>query len=404
MSIITIQKSNLCGKYTAPPSKSYAHRVLICSALSRKKVKIKNIVLSDDIKATASALIALGCKITFEKSTAFIDAENFAKDINSPVEIDCKDSATTLRLLIPVCAALGISAKFFGSEQLSERPLDEYKVLLQNHGVNVEYIGSLPFSISGKLKGETFFVNGDISSQFVSGLMLSLPLLENESEIKLLSPLQSKSYVEITRDVLSAFSVSTEKTENGYKVKKCDYKATDYTIEGDWSNASFFITAKALGANININGLNDNSIQGDKKIVEILEKINNEKTLSVDMSDCPDLVPIVAVYSAFSGEYVTLTDINRLKFKESDRIKSTVEMLNSFGTNAVYDDSSITIYKKPLQSANINGYNDHRIVMAASISALFLDNETTISNYESVKKSYPDFFEVLESLGGKINV
>lgn len=404
MSKITIQKSNLCGEYTAPPSKSYAHRVLICSALSRKKVKIENIVLSDDIKATVSALIALGCKINFDKNTAFVDAGNFAKNLNSPVKIDCKDSATTLRLLIPVCAALGISAKFFGSEQLSKRPLDEYRVLLLNHGVNVEYNGSLPFSISGKLKGEKFFVNADISSQFVSGLMLSLPLLDNESEINLLSPLQSKSYVEITRDVLSAFSISTEELENRYKIKKGKYKPADYTIEGDWSNASFFITAKALGANISINGLIDNSIQGDRKIVEIIERINKDKTLSIDMSDCIDLVPIVAVYSAFSGECVTLTNINRLEFKESNRIKSTAEMLNSFGSKAVCDDSSITIYKQPLSGGNVNGYNDHRIVMAASIASLFLDNKTTISDYESVRKSYPDFFEVLESLGGKINV
>ncbi len=404
MSIITIQKSKLCGEYTAPPSKSYAHRVLICSALSKEKVKIENIVLSGDIKATVSALITLGCKITFDKTTAFVDAKNFAKDINSPVKIDCKDSATTLRLLIPVCAALGIPTEFFGSAQLSKRPLEQYKTLLINHGVDVDYTGSLPFSINGKLKGDTFSLTEDISSQFVSGLLLSLTLLENDCEIKLLSPLQSKSYVEITRDVLSAFSVSTEETESGYKIKKGDYKATDYTIEGDWSNAAFFITAKALGANIKIKGLNKNSIQGDRKIVEILERTNKEKTLSIDMSDCIDLVPIVAVYSAFSGECVTLTNIERLKFKESDRIKSTVEMLNSYGANAVYDDSSITICKKQLHSANINGYRDHRIVMAASIASLFLDNKTTISDCESVKKSYPDFFEVLESLGGKINV
>ncbi len=426
MSTAIIKKSTLKGIINAPSSKSFAHRIMICCALSRSKCTIKNVSSSDDMDATIGCLTALGAKITKQGSSLLFDATDFAdKSSNKHFTLDCKESGTTLRIMIPICTALGLNVTFIGSGRLPKRPLDEYLTLLPNHGIKIEKGEDyLPLTISGQLCGDTFKISPKVSSQYVSGLIFALSLLENDTTLELSSKLLGGQYVDITTSVMSDFCVKTEKHDTFYKIKGAQKytipKSKEINVEGDWSQAAFFLCAGAINGDVEVRNLNTNSCQGDKKIVSILESLGADITFTengvrvkksaltgttIDALDTPDLVPVVALTSAFASGDATITGVERLKFKESDRLLSTSEMIKNLGGDCTYTSDCMTIIGQGfLKGGTVKAFNDHRIVMASAVGALCAENDTVIEDAHAVNKSYSDFFDDYNILGGKADV
>lgn len=413
-----ISPSPLCGKITAPPSKSEAHRAIICAALAKGRSVIKNIALSDDILATIGAVKALGAEIREENGTLFIDSSKIFSAKNAL--IDCYESGSTLRFMLSIAAAGGVSCTFSGRGRLPERPLGELTALLRSHGVNCS-ADSLPLNIEGKLEGGVYKIRGNVSSQYISGLLMALPLCEKESEIVLITPLESSGYVEMTVSVLEKFGIEIIKTQSGWRVPAPQkYQPREYTVEGDWSQAAFFLAAGAMGGNIEISGLKADSKQGDRRIFDILSEMGADISISgglvickasrlhrvnINASQIPDLVPILAVLLAFSDGEGKITNAERLRIKESNRLYATVCGLNNTGIAARESEDGILFPQKAdFAPCEINGFGDHRIVMAFAVAAAYAKGEITIAGAQSIDKSYPDFWEDYKSLGGKANV
>ena len=398
MSIVELENSILKGSVAIPSSKSVAHRALICSFLSGGG-EVSGITDSSDMKATLGALRSLK---------------------NNEEVIDCIESGSTLRFIIPIAAALGKNVSFIGSGRLPERPIGEYISLLETHGVKCNSNGFLPLSIEGKLEAGRFEIRGDISSQYVTGLLLALPLLNGRSEIVLTTELQSKPYADMTVKVLKDFGVEVEETENGYIVEgNQKYKERSYTVEGDWSQAAFFLTAGAIGGDVTVTGLDMNSAQGDKEIVSILRRFGADIEVKdnsvrakkselfgtrIDAKDIPDMVPALCVAAAYSKGTTVINNIERLRIKESDRAESVVSNLKKAGVKASSTENSIIVEGSEVFGAELDGFNDHRIVMAFSVLALNAKGKTVISDAQSINKSYPGFFEDYNLLGGRANV
>ncbi len=406
---VTIIPKKLNGEVVVPPSKSVAHRLLICSALSEGISVIGNVSMSQDIKATINALRSLGAQISVSNSTVTV------KGITNPNKeslIDCNESGSTLRFMIPVAAALGVSSVFEGKGKLPSRPIDTYVKEFSKKGIDFCYNNTMPFSFSGKLKSGIYEIEGNISSQFITGMLFALPLLEGDSEIRLLSELESRPYVDITIDCLKKFGVEIEQNANGFFVKGGQkYKSCNTDVEADFSQAAFFLVANALGSNIILNNLNYNSFQGDKKIIEIIKEIsyNNKDTklrpFKVDGSNIPDIVPILAVLASFCDGESEIYNIARLKIKESDRLHSIAVNLNAIGGNVKeYDDKLIIKGVNSFSGGVTDSFNDHRITMSLAVAATKCKNKLIINGADSVKKSYPDFFADYIKLGGEINV
>ncbi len=398
MSVVKIENSILRGRVTVPASKSVAHRAMICSFLAGGG-NVSPLVSSKDMQATAQAIGSLK---------------------NGGDVCDCIESGSTLRFMIPVAAALGKTVTFVGSGKLPNRPIGDYLRLLPQHGVTCESEGGLPLKISGKLTAGTFEIAGNVSSQYITGLMLALPVLDGDSEIVLTTPLQSKPYVDMTVDVLKRYGVDVAETERGYFVRGNQrFTVQDFMVEGDWSQAAFFLAAGAIGGDVTVDGLNIGSTQGDKRIVEVIKKfgakvtvtensVHAEKSalcgITLDASDIPDMVPTVAVLAAFASGTTVIKGAERLRYKESDRIESVVANLKKMGVDVTETPDGMIISGGTVHGADIDGYNDHRIVMAFSVAGLFADGVTTITDCESINKSYPDFFEDYNRIGGKANV
>lgn len=399
MSIVKIKKSILNGEVVIPPSKSTAHRALICSFLSGGGT-VKPIINSKDMQATIGVIEAL----KQGKST-----------------LDCIESGSTLRFMIPVAAALGRNVTFTGQGSLLDRTIGEYLELLPKHNVSVKSDGTLPIEIKGRLENGSYEVSGDVSSQYITGLLLALPNLDGDSAILLKTPLQSKPYVDMTIKVMSDYGVEIKETDFGYLIHGGQtFKKIDYTVEGDWSHSAFFLVAGAIGGDVTVSGLNMDTAQGDKAILSVLKsfgaqlEINDSRVrcvkgklegTEIDATNIPDLVPVIAVLAAFSDGQTVIKGAQRLRFKESDRIESVVKNLRLIGANVTETDDGMVINGgAKLHSAKLKGYNDHRIVMAFSIAALFLDGETVIDNALSINKSYPSFFEDYNGIGGKADV
>lgn len=399
MSIVKIKKSFLSGEINIPPSKSVAHRAILCSFLAGGG-KVSPIINSNDMKAMEQVIGAIQ---------------------NEDKILDCIESGNTSKFIIPVAAALGREVTIIGSGRLPERPIEEYLKILPKHGVRCTSEGGLPLSIEGKLTSGKYEVAGNISSQYISGLLLALPILEGDSEIILTTELQSKPYVDMTIKVMSDFGVNIIETQKGYFIKgNQTYQKRDYVIESDWSQAAFFLAAGAINGDIVLKGLDTYSTQGDKEIVNILkrfganieiieDRIQVKKSelngININVSDIPDTVPALAVTAAFANGTTTITGAERLRYKESDRIKSVVSNLKKFGVDVIErQDGMIIKGGKKIQSANLEGYNDHRILMAFSVMASCAEGETTITDAQSIKKTYPNFFEDYNFLGGKANV
>lgn len=403
---VTITPAALSGKVTVPPSKSVAHRLIICAALAKGKSVISNISRSKDIEATVNAMISLGAKIELVGDSAIVYG------IEDPAEsayIDCCESGSTLRFLIPVAAALGVSAEFYGKGKLPERPITPYLRELTKNGVTFDYRGTMPFSVRGRLQSAEYELEGDISSQFVTGLIFALTLTAGKSRIKMLSPLQSKPYVDITIDCLKRFGADIKELDFGWEIKGTQLQASDQIIEGDYSQAAFFYVANALGSDIEINGLNLSSVQGDRKIAEICSacvvrkgKEKKIKPFSLDCSDIPDLVPVLTVLASFADGKSEIRNVARLRIKESDRLSAIAECINSLGGKVkAYDDSLVIEGVKSLSGGKVDSFNDHRIAMSMAIAAIKCTDELVITGAECVRKSYPDFFEVYNKLNGR---
>ncbi len=399
---IKIEPRMLSGKVKVPPSKSVSHRVLISAALASGISEIKGIMDSKDIIATTECLKAMGANITEHDGVAQITG---ISSVQENVILDCFESGSTLRFLIPVAAALGINATFLGKGRLPERPIIPYLRELSQHGIEFNYNGSMPFSISGKLSGGRYEIEGDISSQFITGLLFALPLCKEDSEIHMLSPLQSKPYADMTIETLRRFGIFIKPTNYGYYIEgNQKYKSYDTTIEGDYSQAAFFYVANALGSKIELSNLSPDSKQGDKKILDILSQLcyNNEYSeFNIDVSDIPDLVPILAVLGSFGKKPMRISNAERLKIKESDRLMAISEALNAIGGKVVtLNDGIVILPVKEFHGGIVNSYNDHRIVMAVAIASTKSKAPIIIKGAESVDKSYPGFFGEFNALGG----
>lgn len=392
--VIEITSRKLTGEMSAIASKSVAHRALICAALATGESEIRIGTTSLDIEATKSALRSMGAVIDEEGDVCRVSP---VKD-NEQALVDCCESGSTLRFLVPACASLGKKAVFTGKGRLPERPMKPLTDELKNHGVTVNE--GFPIEIEGKLEKGVYTLDGSVSSQFITGLLMALPAAGG-GEIRLTGNIQSKSYIDITLSVMEAFGVKAEEKENVYIVPDKRFSPAKLTVEGDWSNAAFF-----LAAGIRMNNLDINSKQGDRKAAEILEALEQEEgKITVDVSDIPDLVPILAVKGSLRKGVTEFVNAERLRIKESDRILSTVTMINSLGGKAESTDSTITVYGTGgFKGGRVSSFNDHRIVMSAAIAAVYSEDKVIIEGAEAVNKSYPGFFEDYKKLGGICHV
>ena len=397
--IVSIEKSTAFGEILAPPSKSMAHRCLICGALSDKSENI-NIDFSEDIKATLSCLEALGAKVEVEGNTVKIGGLMSSKKIKSN-ELFCNESGSTLRFLIPLCLLKNEEITLRGTERLFQRDLSVFETICASQGIDfVKSKNSV--TVKGLLSNGRYTVRGDISSQFISGLMFALPLLLGESIIDITGKSESSSYLNITLKTLGDFGVRISKIdENTMYVKGSQsYKNRSLTVEGDYSNAAFFDAFNLIGGNVAVKGLNEDSTQGDKVYKEFYPLLLKGKP-EIDISDCPDLGPVLmALAAALNG--AVLTGTHRLKIKESDRGMAMAEELSKFGCKVDVEEDRIEIFPCKLQKPilPLSGHNDHRIVMAASLLCTLIGGK--IYGAEAVSKSLPDYFERLKKLGIKL--
>ena len=405
--VVTIVPKKLKGEVSVPPSKSVAHRLVIAAALSKGTSRVSNLSFSKDITATINAMRALGADISVSGSTAVIKGIEKAPE---KAVIDCCESGSTLRFLIPVACALGVETTFLGQGKLPQRPITPYLDELPKHGARFDYNGTMPFTVKGRLTSGEYRIGGDISSQFVTGLVFALAVIGGENKLVLTSPLQSKPYVDITADCLAKCGVSVERTDYGYAVKSAGMHAFEESTEADYSQSAFFYVANSLGCDIKIKGLNEKSCQGDKKIVEICDKIvynknDKLKSFELDCSDIPDLVPILAVLASFCDGKSRITNVARLRIKESDRLEAVSQCLNALGGKVTAGADFLEIQGvQSLSGGTVDCYNDHRIAMAMAVAAVRSTSPVTLIGAQCVEKSYPDFFEVYKALGADIDV
>lgn len=405
---IKIIPSKLNGEVNIPSSKSMTHRMLISAALAEGTSVVSNVTFSKDIYATIDALKAAGAEISVSGSNVTI--KGITGNIPEKADIDCCESGSTLRFMIPVTAALGITAVYKGQGRLPERPITPYIRELTKKGIEFDYNNTMPFTVKGKLKPGVFELEGNISSQFITGLLFALPLLDCDSEIIMTSHLESKPYADMTVSCLKQFGIEVSETDNGYFIKGGQkYISRNVSVEGDYSQAAFFYVANVLGSNIKINNLSEESSQGDKKIVEIVSGLcyNNKETpdgFRLDASDVPDLVPVLGVLGTFCTGKSEIYNAARLKIKESDRLAATAQALNSLGGKVTPTDDGLVIEHAALKGGTADSAGDHRIAMSAAIAATICTEPVIIKNAESVEKSYPDFFRDYINLGGTANV
>ncbi len=407
------------GTVNIPPSKSDVHRAIICAALSAGRCTISPVALSNDIRATIGVIEGLGGNVSINGDVLTVDGTNIFKTDN--VTLDCGESGSALRFFIPVAAAGGISATFTGHGLLPQRPIGIFTEALPKAGVKCETKGGLPLRISGQLKSGTFEIPGNVSSQFITGLLLALPLLDGDSDIMLTSPIESVGYINMTIYTMAQFGVEIETTDCGWHIKgNQKYKSADYKTDGDWSQAAFFMVSAAINGKITVNGVKKDSAQGDKMIAELLSQFGAKvsqtdssvtvekgdlKAISIDASQIPDLVPALSVCAAFAKGTTRIYNAERLRIKESDRLKTTASLINALGGKVKELDDGLEIEGvSKLHGGFADGCNDHRIVMSAGVCAAGLDGEIECSYALSVNKSYPDFYIDYNNIGGKANV
>jgi len=389
---ITIHPNKLHGKLRAIPSKSQAHRLLTCAAFSDQETTLHCPETNQDIEATAACLNALGAVI---KRTADGYIAEPIRDLPSQAFLDCRESGSTLRFMLPIAGALGIDTTFTMTGRLTQRPLAPLWEEIERMGCALSRPTDNTIRCTGKLIPGNYSIAGNISSQFITGLLFSMALMDGNSTLTITGNLESKPYIEMTQQVLAQFGVASE----GYRVSgsRPFRSPGQITVEGDWSNAAFFLAANTLGSHLHIEGLDSKSSQGDRAVAEILERMNQFCTVNAE--DIPDLVPILAVVAG-TGHGAEFTNIRRLRLKESDRIASVVNMLRSLGAHAEATENTLRILPSKYHGCTIDAAGDHRIAMAAAIAATAATGTVTISGAQCVAKSYPSFWEEYRRLGG----
>lgn len=421
MDKIIIKPKLLKGNIVVPSSKSLGHRGIIAAALSRGISRVDNIQLSKDIEATMEIMKELGAVVNIEDQNLYIDGRKMFS-YEKKLDLRCRESGSTLRFLIPLALTKDGDYIFHGEGKLISRPLEPYYEIFEEKGIKYSREeDGLPLKVSGKLTSGTYRVRGDISSQFITGLLFSLPILEGNSRIQITTKLESKGYIDLTLDILKDFGIEIE--NNNYKEFNIrgaqKYNSRNYYVEGDYSQGAFFLIAGALGSSIVCSGLNKDSLQGDKVILDILEamgcnveeseegiKVKPSKTkgIEIDASNCPDLVPVLTVLASLSEGETKIVNAKRLRIKECDRLHAITKELNKLGANIIeLEDSLIISGVNELKGGEVDSHNDHRIVMALAIAATRARGNVIINNPSAVEKSYPNFFKDYFKLGGEGN-
>ena len=390
---ITVKPGKLHGTLQAIPSKSQAHRVLICAAFADKKTRIICPQTNQDIEATAGCLRALGAEITRSDVGYHVSP---IENVPESAILDCNESGSTLRFMLPIVGALGVDTTFQLAGRLPYRPLSPLWEEMERMGCTLTRPTTSTIRCQGRLKPGIYTIDGGVSSQFITGLLFATALIPGDSNILITGKLESEPYVRLTQQVLGKFGVCSDR----YAVKgtRPFTSPEQFEIEGDWSNASFFLTAEKLNNDLEVTGLDLNSTQGDKASAEILELLTHNNTI-VDCRDIPDLVPTLAVAAAYHHGAV-FENISRLRLKESDRVESVINMLNALGAEATADANTLRVFPAKFQGCTVDSVNDHRIAMATAIASTVASGPVTILGAECVKKSYPSFWEEFRRLGG----
>lgn len=421
-----IKPAVLGGEVHIPPSKSICHRAIISACLARGLSRISNVILSEDITSTIEGMRSLGVPVRVfdhdrEKHTANLMIEGQAKLRVTNSVINCGESGSTLRFLIPLASLTSEEVTFIGRGKLAERPLGPYFEIFKEQGIFYKTSGGLlPLTLNGQIKPGVFKLRGNISSQFISGLMFLLPLLERDSKIIITTEMESKGYVDLTVDVLHKFGITICNHE--YKEfliggKQC-YLNRDIKIEGDYSQAAFWMAAGILGSGIVCHGLNPFSLQGDKAIIDIIQDMGGDirikpeglevrnscpKGTVIDASQCPDLVPVLAVLGALSRGTTRIVNAERLRLKESDRLKAICTELNKLGAQVQENGDGLLITGvEELSGGTVDSWNDHRIAMALAVASQRCTGPLAITGSNAVNKSYPHFWDDFKKLGGEI--
>ena len=380
---ITLQPGKLSGTVVVPPSKSMAHRMLICAALSDKPTELVCAETGDDIEATAEALKQL-CHYVGRTPYGYEICPYLYEGDPGPYSlwINCRESGSTLRFLLPIVGALGIETVFEMEGRLPDRPLSPLWEEMERMGCKLSREAKTLIRCSGKLRSGQYYIDGGVSSQFISGLMMALPLIQGQSSLRITGSIESKPYIAMTAFVLERFHLD---------------KAERIEVEGDWSSAAFWLAANALGSNIAVEGLHENSVQGDRAVALLLP--NLQECVTISAKDIPDLIPILSVVAA-ANKGANFTDVARLRMKESDRIAAIIAMLKKLGGKAEATEDILTVYGTGLKGGIVDSFGDHRIAMSAAIAATVCTEPVTILGAECVKKSYPGFWEAYAHLGG----
>lgn len=392
---LTFTPSFAKGEITAPPSKSMAHRALISAALANGESRLSPIALSEDMLATMDCLAALGAEFQREGETVFVRGMEYPK--NTGKALCCRESGSTLRFLLPLCLLTGEEFLLQGAPRLMERPLGVYEDLCREKGFLFERTGE-GIRVAGKLSGGKYSVPGNISSQFITGLLFALSLLPEESSLEVTGGMESASYIDMTLSALSAFGAAVERRENTFFLSgKNSFQSRDFTVEGDFSNAAFLDAFNLVGGEVRVSGLSDVSLQGDRVYREIFPLLPKGSP-TVDLSDCPDLAPVLFALAAYfhGGRF---TGTARLRIKESDRGAAMAAELGKCGVELQVYENEIVVPDGKLTppAEEIKSHNDHRIAMAMSVILSRIGG--TLSGAEAVAKSYPDFYKAIKSLG-----
>ena len=390
---ICITPKKLYGNINAIPSKSQAHRMLICAAFSDQQTTLICPETNRDIEATANCLTALGAGITWLSNGYRVKP---IEEVPFRATLPCQDSGSTLRFLLPIAGALGVDTVFQMTGRLPQRPLTPLWEEMERMGCTLTRPTADTIRCTGRLRSGEYAINGTVSSQFITGLLFALSLLPGQSRLKVLGKLESAPYVSMTLAAMERFGISCN--DYCFPGNGRFHSPGTVTVEGDWSNAAFFLAAQALGSPIQVGNLNPDSPQGDRACTRLLPELKDQLTISA--ADIPDLVPILAVTAA-ANQGAVFTDIGRLRLKESDRVASVMDMLRALGGQAEADDTTLTVYGTGLHGGTVDSRNDHRIAMSAAIAATVCDSPVTILGAQCVEKSYPKFFTDYTSLGGQ---
>lgn len=419
---VKIIPNKLKGTVVIPPSKSLAHRAIIAGSLADGNSIITNLNFSNDILATTQAMKDLGVSIkTFEDYEIITGSKNL-KRINNT--INCRESGSTIRFMIPISLLADGEVTFVGEGRLTTRPLNVFHEIFDKQGIKYSRgLEELPLIINGKLKPGKFEVTGDVSSQFITGLLYTLPKLEGDSEIVITTGLESKGYIDLTLDILDRFGIKiiNEEYKKFIVPGNQKYRAHDYRVEGDFSQVAFWLVAGFLNDGINCLGMNPNSLQGDREIIKILKDMGGDLTIDekvisivgkkskgaiIDLSQCPDLGPIVTVLASLSEGTTRIINAGRLRIKESDRITSMTTELNKLGAKIVETENGVIIegVKNLKGGVEVDAWNDHRVAMALAVASSRCDEPITLTGADSVKKSYPNFWKDFKDLNGNMEI